>query len=229
MLELYFDSKTRGSLKQTIIKSVLAGVYVAFGSFFFLTVRALPNLEVISALVFPLGLILCVLAGGNLFNIDCLAIGSKIPKFGSYLALAYIFNCMGALLAAYLIFLAGVEPEGAITLAANKNDLPLFLAFWRGIICNILIGVAAIVAFNTTNTFGKIAILTLPLACFITPNAFEGSVSGMFFLSYGLLLGANMAIWDVAATIALTALGNIVGGFIIGYIYLNVLKEDGLD
>lgn len=169
MLELYFDSKTRGSLKQTIIKSVLAGVYVAFGSFFFLTVRALPNSEVISALVFPLGLILCVLAGGNLFNIDCLAIGSKIPKFGSYLALAYIFNCMGALLAAYLIFLAGVEPEGAITLAANKNDLPLFLAFWRGIICNILIGVAAIVAFNTTNTFGKIAILTLPLACFITP------------------------------------------------------------
>ena len=229
MLELYFKTKSKGPLKQTIIKSILAGVYVAFGSFFFLTVRALPNSEVISALVFPLGLILCVLAGGNLFSIDCLAIGSKIPKFGGYLALIYIFNCVGALLTAYLIFLAGVEPEGAITIAVNKNDLPLLLTFWRGIIYNILIGVAVIVAFNTNNTFGKIAILTLPLACVITPNAFEGSVSGMFFLSYGLLLGANMAIWDVAATIVLTVLGNIIGGFIIGYIYLNVLKEDGID
>lgn len=114
-----------------------------------------------------------VLVGGELFTGDCLMImGCIHKKYGirdvaKVLMLVYFSNFIGSVLMAFLVYLSGQMNytnglPGAFTIkvAMGKIAMDFGTAFFSGILCNIFVCIAVLMAVAANDVAGKI------LACF---------------------------------------------------------------
>lgn len=238
--------KASHSIGKTLVLGIMAGFFIAIaGTVSMLISLSVENIVVsklIEAAVFPLGLILVVYNGTELFtgnNLMIISVYEKKIKIRQMLknwVVVYIGNFIGSLFVSIMFALGDVYSrfehtyaESIITTAVNKCELSFGTAFFKAVICNVLVCFAVMLSTMIDNNLGKILGMFLPVMIFVFCGL-EHSVANMSYISGGLF--ANMAYGNMGVDVTnLTwynflfgnmlpvTLGNIVGGITIGSAY----------
>ena len=245
-------AKSKMTLVNNLILAFMAGAYIGFGGLFAIKVAAGMPLETWGTLqrlvfggVFPVGLLLVILAGADLFTGDCMFMPSAswrhkiaMGKFFRILILAFIGNFVGSVIIALMGSYSGILSDPASsTYAVNLANGKCALAFWpalvRGILCNWLVCLAIYVAIAASDGVSKMLLLWPPITAFVALG-FEHSVANMTFIPLGIMLGSTDAYAALSGVPALTAswsgllvtnlipvtLGNFIGGSVfVGLLY----------
>jgi formate transporter len=242
-------AKSELTWDRMLILGFLAGAFIAFGGLLAQVVGgavpaikdANPGLQkFIFGAVFPVGLMLVVIAGSELFTGNCLlpvisALNGK-AKWGRTLmnwVLVYVGNFAGSLFVAFVFAYAGKllgkDPwlASAKSLAETKVGLDWVVAFVRGIGCNWLVCLAVWMAISSDDIAGKILAIWFPIMAFVAIG-FEHSIANMYFIPTGIFYGAKVTwgqfFWNNLIPVTL---GNIIGGagfvaIVYWYVYLRV-------
>jgi len=234
--------KARMGLAKTILMGFLAGAFIAFGGFLAIMVGGgVPGIQAsnpglqkfIFGAAFPVGLMLVVIAGSELFTGNTAVsvpgvLSKRITWLGwlKNLFLSYTGNLFGSLFVAYFLAyhtqLLDSAPwlNFAIGISAAKVSQSFGVLFLRGIGCNWLVCLAIWLAVASEDITGKILGIWFPIMAFVALG-FEHSIANMFFIPLGIFYGAQVSWYQffVVNLIPVT-LGNIVGGsFFVGAIY----------
>lgn len=221
-------NKVGYSFRNVFFLAVLGGFFIGLGGHGNLVVsQTLGNLDAgfakfMGAAVFPVGIMMVVFAGGELFTGNAL-IGSawangnvKLSKYMINLAIVFFGNLVGSLLLVFILYAGdmytGHLAEKAIAVAEAKSSLTFMQAFMRGILCNVLVAGAVYIQVAAQDVTGKIFALWFPVMLFVL-SGYEHVVANMFFIPMGAAVGANLNWTDVIVNNAIpVALGNLVGG-----------------
>lgn len=214
-----------------LILGAFAGMFIGFGAYGDIVImQTLKNIDVglmkfFGALVFPVGLMLVVMAGAELFtgnNLMTLAVMDKKITLKQLLknwVIVYIGNFIGSLLLVFVLLKANLFSESATNLSINiakaKMSLPFEVLFLRAILCNIIVVLAVWMATAAQDIISKIFACWFPIMLFVL-SGYEHSIANMFFIPMGKVLGLSTS-WIHIFTMNLipVTLGNIVGGALI--------------
>ena len=243
--------KTELPLLRMILLGIFAGMFIAGGaSASSLAMHAISNVglaRLVAGAIFPVGLMMIVLVGGELFTGDCLMImGCVHGKFSTakmvkVLTVVYLSNFVGSVLFAELVNLSGQYSYtngllGAFTIkvAMGKVNLPFGAAFASGILCNIFVCMAVLMAMAAKDIAGKVWAIFFPILAFVV-SGYEHCVANMYYIPAGIFAKANGTYASLAmesygySTLQLDSLnwvnfvvknlipvtlGNIVGGMV---------------
>ena len=246
--------KAEGTLGKLFVLGILAGAFIALGAQG--SLMASFNLtsdpstfgvgKVVMGAVFPVGLMMVVLCGAELFTGNCLmiigALDKKIRVSGMLRnwTVVYLGNLAGSLLIVLAIAYSGLWESGAgllgavtVKTAVGKCSLSFGRAVVLGIFCNFLVCLAVWMAAGSQETIGKIFSIWFCIGLFII-SGFEHSVANMYFIPAGMLAAENASYADMLGldTGCLTmfgffiknllpvTIGNIIGGsFFVGLTY----------
>jgi len=166
--------------------------------------------QLILGAVFPVGLIITVLTGAELFTGDAMLapMAAFIHKVSWMQVLnlwvwVYIGNLIGSLVFAYIMAYgpfttwdaagaATVTAFGtrAIAIASAKVSYVgvagLWSAFLKGIACNWLVNLAILLGICSDDMVGKFFGIWFPIMAFVS-SGFEHSVANMYFIPAGLM------------------------------------------
>lgn len=242
--------KSKLPLVKMFLLGILAGAFIAFGaeasSLAAHNVTQVGIQRLIMGCVFPVGLIMVVLLGTELFTGNCMmvaAVADKRVKLAMLLRnwiVVYLGNMIGAALIVLLVSATGqlgYSSNGlavlTIKIAAAKTGLSFGAAFAGGILCNALVCIAVLLAMASKSIIGKIAGIWFPIMAFVL-SGFEHSVANMYYIPAGIFAsmnpayaaaaqeaGVNMANLNALGflgNIAPVTLGNIVGGAVIALV-----------
>lgn len=231
----------------TLMLAFLAGVYIAVGGALSIVVgygfpeisAANPGLQrLLSGAVFPLGLILVVFAGAELFTgNNALMIPGLIDGRITVLdvlrnwAVVYVGNFIGALFFAFfMVYSASVteaEPwrQASVNIAELKTSLPWLTVFLRGIGANWLVCLAVWIGLSAESAAGRMIGLWFPVMGFVALG-YEHSIANMFFIPLGMMQGADVTFAGFVFRNLLPAtLGNMVGGaLMVGTLYAVIYR-----
>ena len=225
---------------RSFLLAMMAGLFIAMGAALMLVVKSDSSLgfassQILSGLVFSVGLFLVVVAGAELFTgNNLMAIGCLSGRYGagrlvgSWLTV-YAGNFVGSLL--LVLILAGANFAGlnggavgvaAAGVAASKASLSPMAAFCRGIMCNVLVCLAVWMSFAGHSVADKFLTCVMPVMGFVA-SGYEHCVANMFFLPYGLLVqalgqggeAAAVSLAGACSNLLWVTLGNLVGGAVI--------------
>lgn len=230
----------------TLTAGILAGIFIALGGFAAaMASNSIGNYslaKLVSGFIFPVGLILVVMCGAELFtgnNLLAVALYEKrisIKALAKNWAIVYVGNLIGCVFIGVLVYYSGLLEghEGAlggyaIKVASVKAGLPFMQAFIRGILCNILVCMAVWGSYSVKTETGKIAMLHIPVMAFIIAG-FEHSVANMYYFTVGFLAKANPLFIEashksaeqiskidfahIAGNLLPVTIGNIIGGVV---------------
>ena len=234
-------------LIETLALGLLAGAFIAFGAMFYTLVLTGNTLgfgpgRLLGGLAFSLGLILVVVGGAELFtgnNLVVMAWAARQITTGQLArnwTLVYAANLIGALGTALMVLWSGTlelgggaVAETAVAIAQAKVALGVTEAFFRGILCNVLVCLAVWLCFAAHDVPGKVLAIIFPISAFVALG-FEHSVANMYLIPIAMLAGAEgvTAVGFLANLVPVT-LGNIVGGgvFVALVYWLIYLRHDG--
>ncbi len=205
------EVKAAGSVRRLFILGILAGAFIAFAAegsnMAAFNLFADPSTyglgKVLAGAVFGTGLMMVVLAGGELFTGNAMMLAGvcekriKIGRMFRNWIIVYAGNFAGSLLIALMITHSGIlgsgeDMLGAVTLkiAAGKVNLGFMQAFFLGIMCNWLVCVAVWLSYGTSSMPGKILGIFLPIWLFVT-SGFEHSVANMYYIPAGIIIKNN--------------------------------------
>ena len=197
------QSKAELAPVKQLILGVLAGAFIAFASQgsneAIHTIESIGLGKSLAGAVFGTGLILVVVAGGELFTGNCLMVMALSERritlkdlLRSWL-IVYLGNLIGSVLVAWLVLKTGQlkYTEGllggfTIKLAAYKAALPFRKAFVMGVLCNWLVCLAVGMAYSAKDISGKILSIFFPIWLFVT-SGFEHSIANMYYIPAGIL------------------------------------------
>lgn len=225
-----------------LVLGFLAGAYIAFGGLLAVIVgsgavgvgAASPGLQkFIFAAVFPVGLMLVIIAGAELFTgnaATCIpAALSRRITWGAVArnwTLSYLGNFVGSLAVAYfLTYLTGLllkDPwlSGIVGIAEAKTSQDFIVLLLKGIGCNWLVCLAVWLAVSADDVAGKVLGIWFPIMAFVAIG-FEHSVANMFFIPAGMFYGASVT-WGqfLLGNLLPVTLGNVIGGTLfVGVVY----------
>ena len=158
-----YEGKTKLSFGKLVLLGMLAGAFIAIGaSSSSAAVYGISNTGLAKSLagaIFPVGLMFVVLIGAELFTGDCLMSFAVFDKrirlldMIRVLVVVFITNLIGACIVVVLVNRCGQLDYGNGALAAatiktayNKMNLSFMKAFTSGIMCNILVCLAVLLA-----------------------------------------------------------------------------------
>ena len=191
----------------TLGKSFFAGLMIGLGAAgSSVAAHNIANVGLarfIAAVVFPVGLMMVILMGAELFTGDCLlAIGLPekditIWQFVRTLVLVYLGNLVGGVILSALIVMSGqLDYSGGmlgaytIKVALGKVGLTPMKAISSGILCNILVCAAVIMAVCAKDVTGKLLVSFFVIMLFVTAG-YEHCVANMYYITAGLMAKAN--------------------------------------
>ena len=142
-----------------------------------------------------------------------------MPQVLKNWTIVLIGNLIGAIIGILMLKYAGLYKGGMndtlMTVTSAKMSLTFTEAFFKGILCNILVVCAVLFFFATDNFLGKMIGIWFPIMLFVF-SGFEHSIANLAILPLAKLQGFDMT-WMAMITknIIPVILGNIVGGAII--------------
>jgi len=244
-------AKARLPLLSQIALGVLAGGFIGLGALYFTLVTSDATLSfalsrLLGGLTFSLGLILVVVAGAELFtgnNLLVMAWASRRLSTNELLRnwlVIFFANFAGALGLVGLVYLSnhwqmngGAVGIHAVKIAAAKAALPFAEAFFKGLLCNILVCLAVWLALAGRSIVDKICAIVFPISAFVAAG-FEHSIANMYFIPLGILLKdqvPGVATEQLSWTglwwnLAPVTLGNIAGGsLMVALVYYLVYRR----
>lgn len=199
--------KTELPLGRMILLGIFAGMFIAGGaSASSLAMHAISNVglaRLVAGAIFPVGLMMIVLVGGELFTGDCLMIMGcvhgkfSVSKMVKVLTVVYLSNLVGSLLFAGLVYASGQYNYtngmlGAFTIkvALGKVNLSFGAAVASGILCNIFVCMAVLMATAARDISGKIWGIFFPILTFIV-SGYEHCVANMYYIPAGIFAKAS--------------------------------------
>ena len=215
---------------QTFALGLLAGAFIAFGAMYAtlaMTGAALgfgPS-RMLGGVAFSLGLILVVVGGAELFtgnNLIVMAWAERkvtTTQLARNWALVYVANLIGALGTALMVHWSGTLAlgdgavgESVLRIAYAKVGLTFGEAFFRGVLCNVLVCLAVWLCFAAHDVASKILAIVFPISAFVALG-FEHSVANMYVVPVAWLSGAETITWSgFVRNLVPVTLGNITGG-----------------
>lgn len=192
--------------KESLLKSVMAGICIGIGGIVYLSVES----KVVGAALFATGLFTVCTMGYHLYTGKaCYLLDS--PNKGSYLlwlAQVWTGNLVGTALVGYAMRLTRNGPalaEKAQALCQTKLGDSLLSIFILAIFCNIMIYIGVESYRSNPHPFGKYLGILLGIMVFIL-SGFEHCVANMFYFSV-----ANA--WSLTAVgyLLVMTVGNLVG------------------
>ncbi len=234
-------AKAEMALLPLAMLGVLAGAFIGLGSMLFVLVRADASLglaasQLVGGLVFSLGLLLVAVAGAELFTgNNLLAMAWADGRITSRQVLRnWVIVCaanfVGAAGLAVLVYLSGHTGLGGgavggavVRIALAKQGLPLQEAFFRGVLCNVLVCMAVWMAMAGRSVVDKAVAVVFPVTAFVAAG-FEHSIANMYLMPLAMLVQAGGAaaggapavtLGGMAANLAAVIAGNLVGGSVL--------------
>ena len=233
------------------VLAVAAGLLIGLGGVTSSTAaHALDNagmVRLVSGLIFPVGLMMVILMGTELFTGNALMITAALDgsitwgRLFRNWGIVFAGNLVGAvLLAACMAFFGQLNIGGGdlavytAKVAATKNGLPWLNAFVLGIFCNLMVCIAVYQANTAQDTAGRILGIFFPIMGFVLAG-FEHCVADMYYVPAGIFAymnpaytgmidaaGVNTALLTfgdfITANLIPVTLGNIVGGVAVGVV-----------
>lgn len=220
----------------------LGGAFISIG--YLLDIRVTASLpkdwgtfgSFLGASVFPLGLILIILAGGELLTGNMMAVSmaffSRKISFSRLLVnwmWITVTNFIGALFVAYVFgHLAGLTSEGpflakTVAFAQGKVSEGFWQSFFSAIGCNWLVGLAVWLAYGASDMGGKILAIWFPIMGFVAIG-FQHVVANMFVIPAAIFAGQLN--WEQYwLNFIPVFLGNAVGGSIfVSLLYITAYR-----
>ena len=245
-----------------VIRGFMSGAYIAMGgalatvcstgiaySAAQITAGAIPGgfasagmAQLVLGAVFPVGLIITVLTGAELFTGDAMLapMAAFIHKISwaqvmTLWVFVYIGNLIGSLFWAYLMAngpfvtwdaagAATITAFGtrAIAIAGAKVSyvgmMGMWSAFLKAIGCNYLVNLAILLGICSDDMVGKFFGIWFPIMAFVS-SGLEHSIANMYFIPAGIITSMLTGVPTTAtwvnmwtANIIIVTLGNIVGG-----------------
>lgn len=258
-------AKANLPLAKMILLGMMAGAFIAFGgaasSVAAHGVADVGLARSIAGAIFPVGLMLVVFTGSELFTGNSLMIMAVIDKKITLLKMirnlvvVYFANFVGAIIIDVLVFLSGQFDFsggglGAYTIkvALAKTSIAPVTAVISGILCNILVCLAIVLAGTAKDSIGRIFGIFFPIAAFVVCG-FEHCVANMFYIPAGMLAATNTAyvqkaheLYGITAqqcsslthfagteSLLFVTIGNIIGGvlFVGVVLYMAHIKLSG--
>lgn len=223
-------AKARMPTLALIMLGIVAGGFIGLGAMYYTVVVSDPSLSfawarVLGGWAFSLGLILVVVAGAELFtgnNLLVMAWASRrisTWELARNWAIVYVANAIGAVGLALIVYWAdhaefaqGAIRQQYVDIATTKLSMPFAEAFFKGVLCNLLVCLAVWLAMAGRSVADRVLAIIFPISAFVAAG-FEHSVANMYLLPLGMLLGPDGV--DPVALIGNlipVTLGNIVGG-----------------
>lgn len=224
--------KARLPMLTLALLGVLAGAFVGLGALMFALVASDPSLgfaasRLLGGLVFSLGLVLVTVAGAELFtgnNLIVMAWAARRISSAELLrnwAVVCAANFVGAASLALLVWLAGhgelndgAVGRAVIRIATAKAHLSPGEAFFRGVLCNVLVCMAVWMALAGRSVADRVLAIVFPITAFVAAG-FEHSIANMYYFPLAMALGAPLGWGDMLANLGLVIAGNIVGGSVL--------------
>ena len=227
--------KSNLPILKMILLGIMAGAFIALGgdasnvaSF---GVENAGLQRVVAGCLFPVGLMMVVFSGSELFTGNCLmimgALDKKVKSRKILINLFVVFfsNLLGALIVDFLIFYSGQLDIGsgavgayAIKIAVAKTTISPLKAFTSGILCNIFVCMAILMSSIAKEIAGKIFAIFFPIFAFVVCG-FEHSIANMFYIPMGILSATNSHY---------TKMANALYGITLGQSN-NLLSLNGID
>ena len=245
------EGKVKLPLLKCILLGIMAGAFIAFGGAS--SNAAVHNiadqglLKTLAGCIFPVGLMMIVFVGGELFTGDCLMIAGVVDKRFSAVAMiktliiVFFSNMVGAVIIAALVYFSGLldytgGARGAFTIkvAYGKVTIAPFRAVCSGILCNILVCMAVLMATAAKDIAGKVWAIFFPICAFVI-GGWEHCVANMFYIPAGIIvsmndayvakaeelygitadqIASNLTIGGFASNLIPVTIGNILGGMV---------------
>ncbi len=198
-----------------ILLGIMAGAFIALGGAASSTAaHAVTNVglaRMVSGAVFPIGLMMIVFVGGELFTGNCLIYMAVLEykvswkQFCNSLYVVYLSNFVGAFVIDLLVFYSGnLDYSGgalgayAIKVALGKVNIGFKAGLASGILCNILVCVAILMAQAAKDVAGKVWAIFFPIFAFVI-GGFEHCIANMFYIPMGMLAATNSTYTEKAA------------------------------
>jgi len=236
--------KSRMRFLQLAMLGILAGAFIGLGALYYVIVVSDPALphalqRVLGGVVFSLGLLLVVVAGAELFtgnNLIAMAWAEGKVTTREILwnwIVVCTANFVGAVGLAALVYWSGHAEQYAATylkIAAAKGSLSLAEAFFRGVLCNVLVCMAVWMALAGRSVTDKFIAIVFPISAFVAAG-FEHSIANMYLFQLAEMLKAGAGqplefswLWrNLVPVIA----GNLVGGSVLVALVYYVIYRRG--
>lgn len=198
-------TKARLPTLPLLMLGVLAGAFIGLGAMLFALVKSDASLgfaasALVGGLVFSLGLLLVVVAGAELFtgnNLLAMAWADGRITSREVLrnwVLVCAANFVGAAGLALLVFASGhaglnggAIGQTVVKIALAKQELSPAQAFFRGVLCNVLVCMAVWMAMAGRSVVDKAVAVVPPITAFVAAG-FEHSIANMYFMPLAMLL-----------------------------------------
>lgn len=244
-------SKARLATLPLLMLGMLAGAFIGLGAMLFVLVKSDATLGFAASaigggLVFALGLLLVVVAGAELFtgnNLLAMAWADGRISSAEVLrnwVLVCAANFVGAAGLSLLVFASGHTDlnggaigQQVVKIALAKQDLSPVQAFFRGVLCNVLVCMAVWMAMAGRSVVDKAVAVVPPIMAFVAAG-FEHSIANMYLMPLAMLLqhfgplGATVPVtWGgMLGNLLPVIAGNLVGGSVlVGLTYYVIYRR----
>jgi len=235
-------AKARLPLLSMFMLGILAGGFIGLGALYYVLVVSDHTIgfaaaRVVGGVCFSLGLLLVVVAGAELFTGNNLLVMAWADgKLSTWEVLRnWIVVCaanfVGAVGLAALVFLSGhtgmnggAVGQSYLDIALAKTTMPMWTAFFRGVMCNVLVCMAVWMALAGRSVIDKFIAIVFPISAFVAAG-FEHSIANMYFIPLAMMLKASGATLPAAydaitfagmlRNLAPVIAGNIIGGSVL--------------
>lgn len=201
------EGKVSLPLGKMILLGIMAGMFIALGGATSNTaVHNIANVglaRTLAGAIFPVGLMMIVFVGGELFTGNCLIVMDvfakrvTIGKMLYNLVVVYVSNLVGALFVDVLILFSGnlnysdgLLGAYTIKVAIGKVSIAPETAVASGILCNVLVCIAILMATAAKDIVGKVWAIFFPIWAFVI-GGFEHCVANMFYIPMGMMAAGN--------------------------------------
>ncbi len=234
------------TLPKLLVAGILAGAYIALGGVLSIIIgygfpgitAENPGLQrLLSGMVFPIGLMLVVILGADLFTGNNALLMPPLIKGRTSIwdvlrnwTLVWLTNFIGCLAVAYfLVYLTGLcasgpYPAAIEAIAVAKTTASPWVVFLKGIGANWCVCLAVWLALSGKHLGEKLLACEIPVMAFVALG-FEHCIANMFFIPLAIMQGADISIVDMfVANLLPATIGNIVGGALfvgVAHTYLN--------
>lgn len=249
-------TKARLPFLSVMMLGVLAGAFISLGAMYFTLVTSDKGLSfglsrVLGGVTFSLGLILVIVAGAELFTGNNLLVMAWVnkristPELLKNWAIVLISNFIGSIGIVILVILSDHWKMGggsvgmhAVSIAASKASLSFGEAFFKGVLCNLLVCLAVWLSLAGRSVTDKIFAIIFPISAFVALG-FEHSIANMYFIPLGIFI-RDLGLLDLPPDINLqhlnwlgflrniipVTLGNIAGGSVlVALVYYVVYRK----
>nr|WP_286182658.1 formate/nitrite transporter family protein [Bacillus sp. ISL-55] len=212
-----------------LVLGFLGGAFISLG--YLLDIRVVASLPeewgtfstLIGAAVFPVGLILIIIAGGELLTGNMMAVSmaylSKKISIGKLIKNWFwitLFNFIGALFVAFFfghvaeLTSSGPYLDKTVAMAGGKLEHDFLSSLVSAIGCNWLVGLAVWLAYGAEDIGGKILAIWFPIMAFVAIG-FQHVVANMFVIPAAIFSGYYS--WtDFIGNFIPVFIGNAIGG-----------------